>query len=385
MTTFKCFWKILYQYKIGVLLYLGIFFLMIITQVELGNSNEQMSNPSSIRMSVIDHDQSLISQNITSYFSEIHELIELEDDLGAIQDALFFQESTYILIIPIGFGEQFAANSEAAKLEHIHVLDPTLGIYINQQVDNYLITLRSYLTAGINLETALANVHQDLTQEVIVEFLVSNNTGNTDGGYYFQFLPYALVSAIILAICPIMMTFKGEELEKRLACCATSVQKINQQIMIACLVCAIFIWLLFIIPAYLIFGNYLWSYIGSLIIFNSFIFLIVCVAIAFLIGQITKNKVILYGVANIIGLGMSFLAGVFVPQQFLGSQVLTIARFIPGYWYIRSNDMLAEVILVESVDFPLYLQGIGIQIGFAITLFAVALVVGREKKIQATA
>ena len=47
-------------------------------------------------------------------------------------------------------------------------------------------------------------------------------------------------------------------------------------------------------------------------------------------------------IANILGLGMSFLCGIFVPQAFLGNTVLAIGRFLPAYWYVRITNMFGS-------------------------------------------
>lgn len=44
-----------------------------------------------------------------------------------------------------------------------------------------------------------------------------------------------------------------------------------------------------------------------------------------------KSRGAMSAAANVFALGTSFLSGVFVPQELLGSNVLTIASFTPTY------------------------------------------------------
>ena len=56
---------------------------------------------------------------------------------------------------------------------------------------------------------------------------------------------------------------------------------------------------------------------------------------------------------------MSFLCGIFVPQNLLSDGVLAVGKFLPAYWYIVINDMLA--LSEQTFDLHVYLQGLGIQ------------------------
>jgi ABC-2 type transport system permease protein len=86
-------------------------------------------------------------------------------------------------------------------------------------------------------------------------------------------------------------------------------------------------------------------------------------------------------IANIIGLGMSFLCGVFVPQNMLSPGLLSFAKFLPAYWYTRVNDMLGGL-SNESVNLQFVMTAFGIQLLFAATLFAAALATTKIKQRQ---
>ncbi len=57
----------------------------------------------------------------------------------------------------------------------------------------------------------------------------------------------------------------------------------------------------------------------------AFSFSILC--LTFLINNLTSNKFIINGISTVLSLGTSFISGVMVPQQFLGEEVLKIAKF----------------------------------------------------------
>ncbi len=69
----------------------------------------------------------------------------------------------------------------------------------------------------------------------------------------------------------------------------------------------------------------------------------------------------------------------FVPQEYLGEGVITAAHFLPAYWFIKANNMLAgsggEVFKSSE-----YLLCIGIQVLFAAALFSLVLLFARLKR-----
>ena len=46
-------------------------------------------------------------------------------------------------------------------------------------------------------------------------------------------------------------------------------------------------------------------------------------------------------ISQIFGLGMAFISGCFMPQSMLGNGILTVAKFLPAYWYVKANDILS--------------------------------------------
>ncbi|MCL2350653.1 MAG: ABC transporter permease, partial [Defluviitaleaceae bacterium] len=140
---------------------------------------------------------------------------------------------------------------------------------------------------------------------------------------------------------------------------------------------ALLLWAAFMIGGHIMGTEAIYSEIGRLRAINALALTAVSVSLAFLIGQFVRKTLTLTGVVQTLALGLAFISGVFVPQELLADGVLAAARFTPTYWYVRSNDMLNASV---NADMDIFLQGTLIQLGFAIALFAIALVLGREKR-----
>ena len=114
-------------------------------------------------------------------------------------------------------------------------------------------------------------------------------------------------------------------------------------------------------------------------ILNSFVFLLIAAAITLLVSLFAPDYNTTNLIANIIGLSMAFLGGVFVEQTLLSEKVLTIGQFFPTYWYVRALDMLGGL-GKESFDIQFYWKAIGIQLLFAAAIFAITLVTYKIRK-----
>ena len=121
---------------------------------------------------------------------------------------------------------------------------------------------------------------------------------------------------------------------------------------------------------------------GNLLLFmlNSLMFMGVSAGISFLAGLLVTNDDALQGVVNVVSLGSAFLGGVFVPLEFMSKQVLTVSRFLPTYWYIRSNKLIDQLDVFDMSHIWPAMQGILIQAGFALALFAAAMLVSKQKR-----
>ena len=80
------------------------------------------------------------------------------------------------------------------------------------------------------------------------------------------------------------------------------------------LICWIRVWLVLISASFVMYGSYMFTTNGLLLLLNSFIFTLAALSISYLIGNLVKSRGAMSAAANVFALGTSFLSGVFVPQ-----------------------------------------------------------------------
>lgn len=383
MPVFKCFFKIISKNRTSIFIYVGIFTALTLL-FSASSKSDQSKNYSetTISIAVIDRDDSKLSKALTGYLSEHNKLVDLPDNTELLQDALFYRNVEYILYVPHGFEKNYTHDPNSALLENVKLPGSTSGIYTDKQIDRYLTTVKAYLSSGFGVTDALANTAKDLQQSTAVEMLEGKQSPGRGAGYYFQYLAYILIALIISTLAPVLIAFNQSDLLRRMESSSLRLRERNVQIAFGCIVTSLAVWMILMLVALLMFGGEANTTAFALQVTNSLVFLAVSISLAFLIGQFFKSTSALSAANNAVALGMSFLCGIFVPQELLGKGVLAVAKFLPGYWYIRSNDMLSAAANASALDMRLYMEGILIQLGFAVAIFAVALVVSRQKKLR---
>ena len=386
MQVFKTFLKIAKKKFPSVLLYYIVFTVVVIALSKIGASDHETSfTATKADIYIIDEDDSTASHALSDYLFSIHNPVTLKDtDIMTLQDALYYQKVDYILTIPEGFEEQLTDSDARDFLPVSMRKDNSNGYFVDQQVTEYLSSVRLLLAGGFSLSEAVTKSADALSEgnDTSILNIEEDNTNSSQIGftYFFQYLPYVLINMLLLGMTPILMTFNQKDLGARTSCSSLSLKSKNTQITLGCIVFSLFVWLLFILTALFIFGpDTLFSINGLHALLNSAMILLFSVALTLLVSTFSLKQQSLSMIANVASLGLSFLSGIFVPQYLLGKGVLAVAHFLPTYWYVRLNSMLGRI-SDEILTTAKYWRFIGIQFGFFVAIFCIYLVSSKYQK-----
>ena len=386
MQVFKTFLKIAKKKFPSVLLYYIIFTVVVIAMSKIGASDHETSfTATKTDIYIIDEDNSTASHALSDYLSSMHNPVTLKDtDTMTLQDALYYQKVDYILTIPEGFEEQLTDSDTRDFLPVSMRKDNSNGYFVDQQVTEYLSSVRLFMAGGFSLSEAVTKSSESLSKgnNTTVLNLEEKETDGAQIGltYFFQYLPYVLINMLLLGMTPILMTFNQKDLGARISCSSLSLKSRNAQITLGCIVFSLFVWLLFILTALFIYGpDTLFSINGLHSLLNSAMVLLFSIALTLLVSTFALKQQSLSMIANVASLGLSFLSGIFVPQYLLGKGVLAVEHFIPTYWYIRLNSMLGGI-SDEILTTAKYWRFIGIQFGFFVAIFCIYLVSSKYQK-----
>lgn len=390
MQIFKAFFKTARRYMPTVLIYFTIFSaLAVLLTSTMTDEKDSGFRSVALTVGIIDEDHSDASCALAGYLDTMHNLIPLENKKEVLLDRLFYRSLDYILIIPAGFEKRLSSNQTDALYQTLQIPGVYNSYFIDEQLDTYIKTVRLYLLGGFPLSDALYQTSDTMVLASngvhILDF--SDETKQSDAKdagmyYFFQYIPYILMSMILCGLTPILMVFWDRELEKRTSCSSLSPKSRTLWLTLAGTVYSLANYLLFLLLAGVIYGRTFFTEQGLLCIVNSFFLLPLSVALALMIGSFSPSLNILNMINNIFAMGLSFLCGIFVPQEQLGASVLSIAKYLPFYWYIKNNNMLAGF-SNETFSRSAYWKNCGIQALFVLALFAAALTASKLKSTSA--
>lgn len=383
MQLFKAFLKIarkrLPTISIYFIIYAVITFLLgSTTQTDIDSRFQSKS----LSLCILDEDVSGASAALKDYLGSMHRLVELENDPGTLQDHLYYRSIDYILTIPAGFEENLKNGETTDLLQNVKIPGSATGYFVDQQVDQYLKTLQIYMAGGYSLEEAIYETDLALPKEPSVNnltFQEDNLAARKEVFYFYRYHPYIFIVLLLCGMAPIVILFNRKELSERTACSSLSLMSHNLQLALGCVFYSLVTWAGFLFLGVLAYRQDFFEDNSLYAMLNSFVFLLIAAALTLFVSNFAPGDNALNMISNIIGLGMSFLCGVFVEQSLLSKQVLGIARFLPAYWYSRANDMLGGF-STEPFDLHFYWTAIGIQLLFAVAGFTAALAVSRIRR-----
>lgn len=348
MQVFKVSMKILKRNYPSILIYVVIFLgLSLLFAVQSNQQEEEYSSFDTVKtnVAIFQEEDTPLVRGFIENLKETSNIVEVEDKPDIISDALYFRMVTYVIRIPEGFTESFM-NGEEVRLMKQTIPDNITNIYTELSVDSYFNTARSYLS-----------VQNDLTEEELVEktaAALSKETpvdvksygmpeGESYSKFYFNYLSYSMVSILVLGTSIIMLVWKDLDLFRRTEVSPLTRQSINLQKYLALGVFTLFTWAVLSFAFFLVNRGAALDQKMMLHLLNSLVFAFTAMGMSFLVGTFLKSRNAISAVSNVIALGPSFISGVFVPQEFLGDNVLTLAKVTPTYWYVTANNIISSL------------------------------------------
>ena len=350
MQVFKLFFKVA-KSKAGIgLLYLVVFLLICFPMVH--STQEQTSfQESSLSIYVQDEDQTDASRMLIEKLAEKNTVIQKEMDRQAIMDAMYYETVDYSLVIRKGYADRLADTSPQAGsdelFESFHMHDSYSVAMMEVALNEYVRSVRAYIAAGLSLPDALKKVAETQPIAAKVEIVSNRKETASEGDYpesfsvYFRLLPYLFIAVMINVICPILQSLNRTDQRHRIECSSVSLTGRFSQIFAASAILVLFIWLVFMGAGMILYGGIYRGTNCYLAVLNSLIFALIGAMFAIFLASFNPSSTVVGMIAQVVGLGMSFLCGAFVPQSLLGNGVLTFAKVLPAYWYERANDILA--------------------------------------------
>ena len=383
MQLFKSFLKIAWKHLPSISIYFAIYAVITFALGTTSQNNiESNFKSKSLSLCILDEDNTVVSNALRDYLGSLHTLEDIPNDPEVLQDHLYYRDIDYVLTIPSGFEADVAKGNTTDLVTGVSVPGSSAGRFVERQVSQYIRTLQIYMAGGYTPEAAIQEANNALEKEVPVQnlqFHPSDNSVKKEIFYFYRYLPYIFIVLLVCGLAPILVIFNKKNIRERITCSSLSLTGRNLQLGLGCVCYSMLLWVSFMVLVFIAYGTQIFTVNSLYGMLNSFIFLLIATALTLFISLFAPSYSVLNMISNIVGLGMSFLCGVFVEQSLLSPTVLRFSRFLPAYWYTRVNDMLGGL-SSDPFDLAFYWKALGIQFLFAVALFAATLAVSKLRK-----
>ena len=379
MTVFKTFLKILNKNKFIIILYT-------VFLIGFGGFNMQTSDNSTNfvaskpNIMIVNYDEEKgITKDLIKYITDNSNIIELNNNEEAINDALFYRDVNYVIYIPENYSKDFMDGKNPEI--NIKSTGDYQSSFAEMLLSRYIKVANIYQKSIKNEDELISKINETLSKQSEVKITSKLDTDSlAKATFYYNFASYSILACLVYVICLILSSFKDIKIQKRTIISSTAYRRLNRQLLLSNSLFSIILWGVYVALSFVLIGNIMFSNQGIIYLVNSFIFTICATTIALFIGNLVSNKNAINGIVNVIALGSSFLCGAFVPMEWLPDGVLKIAHILPSYYYISSNESLKtlEVFNLETMQ-PIITNMIVI-LGFSIIFIILTNIVSKRKQ-----
>lgn len=379
MPLYKAFIKVFLRRLPSVISYFVVF--TVIAFIMGANGSETTTfKARQLSLAVYDMDGSESSQQLVNYLAANHKLVGgIKNSDYAIQDALYNGMITAAVIIDEGFEDKLEQGDYNDLYEIMKPQNSYSSTLLEGQLSQYIKLAGVKKAGGHSTADACREASRICSEHIDVNIESSGSGSITNFGYFTQYLAYVFICILIMGVAPCLMRLDHPELRKRILCSPVRPAGRTAQMALGTFTVVAGVWTAFMAIATIIYGKEMFTRNGLLCMANSLCYIIMAAGITLLVSQFSVSDNVLSMISNVISLGMSFLCGVFVPQQYLGDGVLKAAHALPAYWYVRANNMLCGF-SDEPFRSSVCMNCLGVQLGMAAVLFIAAGIVGAKKK-----
>ena len=393
MQVFKCAMRIIRGNIIFPIIYIvGLSFMGIFMAASFDfDMNENGLERYSCNFSVIDRDDSELSDAIASQLAQHGTQVVVEDTPLAIQDAVAKGATDYLLIIPEGYETDFVeaahADEDAPSMETVFSYYSMEGELVDQSVNGFLGMVRSLAMASPETPTAdiidrAANYSSERAQVAVIE--QSTAISKSDRFvFYLQWSTYTLFAGITVCVGLLVTTLGRVDVRRRNLSSPLNFASYNLQLGAACMAVTLLAWA--------------WTFCLGLVAFpdaagqiepgglalcalSMLAYCTVPLALGFLLGQVGANGIVCNATGNIVGMVISFFGGAWISLDLMTPEIVTLAHLLPGYWYSSACSAAAHApAIMDSATLELVLGHVGVLLLFALALLCVSLVAGRKR------
>lgn len=341
------------------------------------------------RIALVDRDDSAVSEALYDALSNTDELIDVEDETFALQDALATSQVDAVMIVPAGFGEDLLDAAHAGKeLPEIEVAtggDMQAAALATQRASRWvsLVAASAALEPALGVDDVLATVREASTAEPDIDMIEVSQGDSTATrfAFYLTFSSYTLTSSVVVVAGVVLATLNRPDVRRRQLASPVSTMRHSAMSIAACaiLTLGVCVWVstvgITVSGAASLFATapvQIVLAVVSLVVFST-----VPLSMAYTLSQCGFGEEALNAIANMVGMVMSFLGGAWVPLSLMSEGVRAVAHFTPTFWMYDSITTVLGAKTVTSEVLGTVATDLGVMLLFAVAIVSAGLVASR--------
>lgn len=349
--------------------------------------------PYGAKVAVVDRDGSALSRALGDYLGGRYERVDVADDEAELQNAVATGRADCVFFVPAGFSEELlsAARSggELPQVQEAYGVSTQASALAGMDVQRWV----SLAAASVSLDPSaneaqvidLAERSADERADVEVHVAQAENWAVDQISVFLKFASYAITSSVVISVGLVLSVLSEPELRRRLEAGPQTPRSRALGALASCLVLTLAVCTVTTLVGLVGLRGAVASLPAwqvALAFGTSYVFGLVPLAIAFLLGSLGAREEALNACGNILGMVMSFMGGAWVPLSFMGATVVAAAHFFPTFWTNAAIDAAlgAADSGFSAAGASAYLTGIGITALFAVAIAAVGLALARNRQ-----
>ena len=335
MTVYKTFFKVVNKYKFLIIIYTAMLILFAGFNMQTSqNSTNFVAEKPDVLIINNDKEQKL-SNNLVEYIEKNSNIVNIEENEEARNDALFYRDVSYIIYIPENYSKDF-----------LNGLNPEINIksagdagssYAEMMLTRYIKVANIYQKELQNEDELIKTINETLEKEAETEITSKLDTDNlTRAAFYYNFMNYSILAGCVYVICIIISSFREEKIRKRTVISSMNYKKFNRQLLVSNGALALILWFLYVVLSFILIGDIMFTAHGLILIANSFVFSVCSLTIAFLIANLINNKNAINGIINVVALRFKLFMWCFCAS-----------RMVAGH-YIKNSSYFTFILVYTS-------------------------------------
>lgn len=358
-----------------ILLEIAIFVVMVILV-----SKNLYTRDNRIPVLLINEDEdTLLTEQFEDYLSKY---VKFSDEDIAhesqLEEDLFYDNIRCVIRIPRHFTVNYM-NGKPVDIMRNELTESKDTVLIDILINKYLMVLKQCPNQGLPLEESIQVMEEMLSKKVMVSYVEKVFPKKEQFALLENYMAYILLSTIFLYTVSTIYYFKRDEIEKHNRIAPVAEKTIFRRVIFLCILVGICLALIMGGLVSIIVGIGIRDKSVVMVIINELNYAVYCVAISSFIGMLIKSIKNIDSIGQLITLGITFLSGVFVKQEYLPDNIVMFSRHFPTYLYVKVNNTWSKAEEMNFHDYQAFVLNEGMILCISAIWILIALIIGERK------